>query len=105
MKYLLVATSVAVVFLCFGTAQAALLGLEEPVNVMDGGGYLNVVDRSATMVIDWNNDGKKDLLVGDGYGYVWLYLNEGTNVDPSFNGGARLESSGSPIRASIASGG
>ena len=24
---------------------------------------------------DWNGDGKKDLLVGDGEGYIHLYLN------------------------------
>jgi len=105
MKSLLIAAGVAVVFLCFGVSHAALLGLEEAVNIRDGSGYLNVGDRSATLVIDWNNDGKKDLVVGDGYGYVWLYLNQGTNIDPVFNGGVKIESSGTAIRVGIASGG
>jgi len=32
--------------------------------------------------VDWNSDGRKDLLVGDTWGYVHLFLNEGTDAAP-----------------------
>lgn len=43
---------------------------------------INVINRAAPVVVDWNNDGKKDLVVGDDAGYVRLYLNSGANNDP-----------------------
>jgi hypothetical protein len=34
-------------------------------------------------VADWNQDGKKDILVGVfSRGNIWLYLNEGTDAEP-----------------------
>lgn len=45
------------------------------------GGYI----YSTPYVVDWNNDGKKDVLCGDGGGGVHLLLNEGTNAGPRFN--------------------
>ncbi|MCU0643415.1 MAG: T9SS type A sorting domain-containing protein [bacterium] len=45
---------------------------------------LNVINRASPVVVDWNNDGKKDLVVGDNNGYVRLYLNSGVNNDPKF---------------------
>jgi len=38
-------------------------------------------------VVDWNNDGKKDLLTGDGAGNVTLYFNTGTGDEPGFDNG------------------
>ena len=36
-------------------------------------------------VTDWNNDGKKDLIVGQPHhGKIRLYLNYGTDSDPMF---------------------
>ncbi len=45
---------------------------------------INVINRAAPVVVDWNNDGKKDLVLGDDAGYVRLYLNSGANNDPKF---------------------
>jgi hypothetical protein len=36
--------------------------------------------------VDWNNDGKKDLLTGENYGYIRIYLNSNTDSDPQFSG-------------------
>lgn len=47
--------------------------------------------------MDWNNDGKNDLLAGDTRGQVWLYLNEGTASEPKLAAGVRVESNGHPI--------
>jgi hypothetical protein len=45
---------------------------------------LYVGNRASPVLVDWNNDGKKDLVVGDDNGYVRLYLNSGANNDPQF---------------------
>jgi hypothetical protein len=61
----------------------------------DGGGYIqvgaagsklniDVGDRAAPTMLDWNNDGKKDLVVGSLAGNIRLYINEGTDAAPDF---------------------
>lgn len=47
--------------------------------------------------MDWNNDGKNDLLAGDTKGQVWLYLNTGTATNPVLAAGVRVKSAGKPI--------
>ncbi|HMH22522.1 MAG TPA: VCBS repeat-containing protein [Puia sp.] len=48
-------------------------------------------------ICDWNNDGRKDLLVADGRGWLFLYLNQGTDKDPVLGPGARVYANGKPI--------
>ncbi len=48
-------------------------------------------------VVDWNGDGKKDILIGTETGYVRLYLNRGTNSNPVFTTYTNIPSGGSPI--------
>lgn len=53
---------------------------------------------AAACVTDWNGDGKKDLLVGCFYyGNVYLYLNSGTNSNPVFTTGSKLQANGTDI--------
>ena len=53
---------------------------------------------SAPCVVDWNEDGKKDLLVGCFYsGNIYLYLNSGQNNVPVFTYGTILEADGAVI--------
>jgi len=49
------------------------------------GQIINVYNNSCPWVDDWNEDGRKDLLVGSSDGRIWLYLNVGTNANPVFN--------------------
>jgi hypothetical protein len=42
--------------------------------------------RPAPCVVDWNADGKKDLVVGCGPGNVYVFLNVGTDDKPEFDG-------------------
>jgi len=65
-----------------------------------GSAPLNVGNRASPVVVDWNNDGKKDLVVGDHNGYVLLYLNTGTNSAPAFTNYTRLKAGGYDIRNS-----
>ena len=93
--------SVLLVCLCVLDGHGAIPELEAGVYIYDGDLPLGVDRHSAPAVADWNNDGRKDLLVGQfGRGYIWLYLNQGTDEEPVFNGGSRIESNGSPITTS-----
>lgn len=57
-----------------------------PLQVGDAGEKvdIDVFYRATPTVADWNNDGKKDLIVGSVDGLVYLYLNEGTDTAPDF---------------------
>jgi hypothetical protein len=48
-------------------------------------------------VCDWNADGRKDMLVADGRGWLWLHLNEGTDAAPVLAAGTRIRANGKPI--------
>jgi len=48
-------------------------------------------------ICDWNNDGKRDLVIADGFGCVWWYENVGSDAAPSFAPGQHLEADGRPI--------
>jgi TolB-like protein len=54
------------------------------VMVQAAGKDLDVGGRASPCVADWNEDGKKDLVMGNGSGEIFLYLNEGTNGQPIF---------------------
>lgn len=58
---------------------------------------IDVGNLSVPVVNDWNEDGKKDLIVGSDTGYIYLYLNMGTNAAPVFLNSVRIEADGSPI--------
>ncbi len=50
-------------------------------------------------VVDWNNDGKKDLLVGQFKdGAIHLYLNQGTDATPVFKDFTLLAAGDKPIK-------
>ncbi len=46
--------------------------------------YIIVEGESDPCIVDWNDDGKKDLLVGQGSGEVFKFKNRGTNQQPLF---------------------
>jgi len=65
------------------------------------GGALSVDRHSAPEIVDWNNDGKKDILIGQfAYGYIWLFINTGTELNPAFTSGVKLMVGASPITTS-----
>ncbi len=51
---------------------------------------LPLIHGAAPCVVDWNNDGRKDLLVGAGDGTIRLFLNTGTEDVPVFDEGCYL---------------
>ena len=66
--------------------------------LLESGGSLIDMTTPVPTVADWNNDGNKDLIIGDFYyGNIYLFLNEGTDLNPVFNGSTKIESNGTPI--------
>jgi hypothetical protein len=47
--------------------------------------------------VDWNDDGKLDLISGDTKGQVSLFINVGTRTEPKLAEGVRVEAGGKPI--------
>ena len=45
---------------------------------------IDVGDRATPYVVDWNNDGKKDLVVGALDSKIHIFINEGTDTAPDF---------------------
>ncbi len=98
MKSISIAAIAALCLLCGGLAYGAANELEDYVNIYDGTNPLTLNYHSAATVVDWNNDGKKDLIASQFYyGWVYLFINQNTNEDPLFNGGSLIESNGTPI--------
>ncbi len=78
----------------------------EKLPILKAAGQLRAADKvliightACPEVLDWNNDGKKDLLVGTfDNGKVMLFLNRGTDAAPCFDQGAVLQAGGEDIR-------
>ena len=47
--------------------------------------------------MDWDNDGRNDLVAGDTEGAVWLFLNIGTKENPELAAGKMVEADSEPI--------
>jgi len=71
--------------------------------IMVGGQPLTIGHTASPEVADWNNDGKKDLLVGTyitgavEIGKVMLFLNQGTDEAPLFSRGEFMQAGGEVI--------
>lgn len=75
-----------------GLTLAGTTELGVAVPVCDAAATLSVGNDSSPTVADWNNDGRKDLIVGQRQdGKVRLYLNRGTDEVPRFSGFAYLQ--------------
>lgn len=59
---------------------------------------LALSDQAWPCVCDWNGDGVPDLLVGSGYGWLRVVINEGTRQRPSFAEPKLVYADGQPIR-------
>jgi hypothetical protein len=75
--------------------------LQAGVCIQDGGSPLAVDIMSAPTVVDWNNDGRKDLVAGQfSYGKIKVYLNQNTDAAPVFDGGFFVQSGGQDVTTS-----
>ena len=97
----LVAFAAVSVLICIsaGSLWADVPHSAPAMQLYDGANPMDPGRHSIPCVVDWNNDGKKDIVVGV-YTYtndIWLYLNTGTNEAPVFNGSVNIEDNGVPI--------
>ena len=81
-------------------ATAGSSTFEAGFKVAAGGKAIDVeVGHLVPDAVDWNNDGKKDLLVGQFKdGGIHLYLNEGTDSKPVFGDFTLLAAGDKPIQ-------
>jgi hypothetical protein len=83
------------------SAAAVTPELDAGVVLMNGSSPLSAGIYTAPCVLDWNNDGKKDLLVGQFYyGYIYLFLNQGSDAAPVFRTPQAVTVSGVPLTTS-----
>jgi hypothetical protein len=59
---------------------------------------MSLSDQAWPCLCDWDDDGDQDLLVGGGYGWPRIVINDGTRERPTFREPARIISEGKPIR-------
>jgi hypothetical protein len=59
---------------------------------------LDLSDQGWPCVCDWNGDGVWDLLVGGGYGWPRIIINQGSNEKPAFAEPQLILADGKPIR-------
>ncbi len=66
--------------------------------VMSGAERIDVGGYGAPCVADWDEDGLKDLLIGQfDYGFIRFYKNIGSNQTPQFDGFSYLFADGFPL--------
>lgn len=65
--------------------------------LMNGAGIMDIGGRATPFIVDWDGDGKKDLLAGETHGNVFFFKNLGTNAAPSFDGYTLLVAGGVEI--------
>jgi hypothetical protein len=63
-------------------------------------GYLacDTVRQNDVRGVDWDGDGRLDLLAGDSDGFVWFFRNHGDRLAPLFAPPVRVEAGGRPIK-------
>ena len=59
---------------------------------------MSLSDQAAPFVCDWDGDGDRDLLVGGGYGWPQIVINDGTDRQPAYAEPRHILSEGQPIR-------
>lgn len=64
----------------------------------------DAVRQNSVRAVDWDNDGKLDLLAGDTDGFIWLFRGKGERLFPLFATGERLQA-GRGVLSVAASGG
>jgi len=89
MKHILLKLTVSALILTPQQLCASLLNLGPQELVQAKGSDIQVPGYSVPSYVDWNNDGKNDLIIGEGGNWqrpgVRVYLNQGTLSEPQFS--------------------
>ena len=54
----------------------------------------DAIRQNVVRAVDWNNDGRTDLIAGDCDGFIWYFQNTTNNLAPVFAGGEKLRAAG-----------
>lgn len=94
------ASPLLLALICALAVGAAGAEFQEGIPLKAGGEVIDVTQgHLMPTVMDWNDDGKKDLVVGQFKGgRIRLYLNEGSDAAPAFGASKFLEAGGAEIR-------
>ncbi len=88
-------SALVLVLMSLHASNAPVLGdeLVPPVRLEAVGKPIDTeVGHAAPFVYDWDDDGVRDLLVGQfGGGVLWIYRNEGTNAAPKLAAGVKFK--------------
>jgi hypothetical protein len=70
-----------------------------PARIESGGSPIDLGYYTAPVMFDWNDDGKKDMIVGQfSYGYIAYFENVGEDSAPEFASHEYLQASGQAIQ-------
>jgi len=84
-KYINYTSAIILLFTTISTVSAQSSELGDVTRVQYFGEDLFNKHGTSPKIADWNGDGLKDLIVGFHYrGWVYVYLNSGTNSIPVF---------------------
>jgi len=83
-KDLIVGDTNGYIYIYLNTGADAAPVLAEAQLLQLGGDTFNLGMRAKPDIVDWNNDGKKDLITGHDNGDVFLMINTGANDAPVF---------------------
>ena len=86
-------------FLNTGSDAAPAFDGGQPLQVGPQGSKvdIDVGGRATPSVVDWNNDGRKDLVVGALDGHIRLFLNSGSDHEPDFQNEEFVMAAGFPL--------
>jgi hypothetical protein len=81
-----------------GGGGVPVLQFTDLTRITAGGGAIGFSGIRVPRVVDWNNDGTLDLLLGAG-GNIWIYTNMGSATVPVFAAGVRVTAAGAVINS------
>lgn len=90
------ATPTGALFPAFAPGER-LRAAGQPIKVYGEAKEARLAGYARVDVADWNGDGRKDLVVADGRGWVWLFLDGGRGPVPALGRGRRSASKAGPI--------
>ena len=100
-KDLLVGTENGTVLLLLNAGTNAKPEFKTQITLKDGEKKLQPGWRVDPAVVDWNGDGKKDLICAEENGSVFYYENKGTDAEPEFSGGEKISAGSKPIKVDM----
>jgi len=87
------------VLIALNTSEKGKLSFAKPTTLADGGRPMKVGKGCIPDFADNDKDGKKDLIFTDEEGTVTVFSNVGTDAEPKFKGGKKVEKESSDICA------